>query len=229
MLTPRLATIAQYVPWGARVIDVGCDHAYLAIHLAKENIASYVVASDVVPGPLAVANSNIRMAGLKDKIKTTLAYGLDAIESNEINCAIIAGMGAVNITDILDKGADKLAMPATLILQPMIAVHKLRYWLAANAWQIITERLVREDERIYEIIVAHKAEKPYTLTQQQAYVGNIYNQEDTKEYLCQALEHNMQLLDKVNKAKAQTEQVIAKKEHLTTLINIFKEAINASR
>ena len=46
LLNERLKAVAQLVPKNAKVIDVGCDHAYLSIYLKQHHIATKVVASD---------------------------------------------------------------------------------------------------------------------------------------------------------------------------------------
>ena len=55
LLNERLKAVAQLVPKNAKVIDVGCDHAYLSIYLKQYHIATKVVASDNKEGPLREA------------------------------------------------------------------------------------------------------------------------------------------------------------------------------
>ena len=58
-LSLRLKTIATLVPYGARVCDVGTDHAYLPIYLKKNNIAKKIIATDLNQKPLENAQKNI--------------------------------------------------------------------------------------------------------------------------------------------------------------------------
>ena len=52
VLTPRLQAVADMVPPGCAVADIGCDHGYVSAYLVQQGIAPRVVAADVRPGPL---------------------------------------------------------------------------------------------------------------------------------------------------------------------------------
>ena len=51
VLSQRLAAVAEFVPQGARLLDVGSDHAYLPIALIEDNTISFALAGEVVKGP----------------------------------------------------------------------------------------------------------------------------------------------------------------------------------
>ena len=51
-LTPRLQLLADWVPQGARLADVGTDHAYLPVWLSLHGRVSCAIASDLRKGPL---------------------------------------------------------------------------------------------------------------------------------------------------------------------------------
>ena len=79
-LTPRLRMIAQLVPPCASVCDIGTDHAYVAIYLAKKGIAQKVIAADIKKGPLLQAEKNIAVFEVSDKVTTRLSDGFSAIK-----------------------------------------------------------------------------------------------------------------------------------------------------
>ena len=99
-LPPRLEKIASLVPLGAKVADVGTDHAYLPLYLLEQGIATFAIATDLHPGPLAIAQKNA--AGTQN-IDFRLADGLSAVLSDEINTIVIAGMGGETICHILNE------------------------------------------------------------------------------------------------------------------------------
>ncbi len=47
MLNQKLTTISKLVKTNDTVIDIGCDHAYLAIYLKENNLCKEVYASDI--------------------------------------------------------------------------------------------------------------------------------------------------------------------------------------
>ena len=152
-LTPRLNLAAAFCLPCEAVIDVGCDHAYLCIHLVERGAKS-AFASDIRPGPLAAAKEHIARCGMSDRVRAVLCPGLEAFGPEDADTVSVCGMGGEMIASILEaapwtaKGAHKL------VLQPMTNGHKLRKWLADNGYGIEKEALAREGDRIYVVIQA---------------------------------------------------------------------------
>ena len=149
VMTPRLLAIADSVPFGAMVADVGTDHGYIPIYLYKEHKIKRALAMDLRQGPLSRAEENIDRFDLKDFIKTRLSDGLCALSEGEADTAVIAGMGGLLIAEILEKSPVQLEH---YILQPMTATAELREYLAQNDYEITDERLAKEDNKIYTVM-----------------------------------------------------------------------------
>lgn len=152
-ISQRLLVCAGYVLPGAHVCDVGCDHGYLAIHLARSGAAS-VLATDIAAAPLAKARRNIARFGLDGVISTRLTDGLAGVEAGECDTVVIAGMGGDCIAGILSRcpwvgdGAHRL------ILQPQTSGNDLRRWLGQNGWRIAGEQLCQDAGRLYTVLLA---------------------------------------------------------------------------
>lgn len=154
VISARLAAVVKLVPSGARVVDVGTDHALVPIALYQSGIAEYLVAVDIKPGPLEAARINVNKYGMEDCISVRMSDGLSGITAGEVDTAIISGMGGGQIVSILDEAEAVVKQLNCLILQPQEATAAVRAWLSDNGWSIIEEQLVEERGIIYEIVKA---------------------------------------------------------------------------
>ncbi len=159
-LGERLAVLAEFVPQGARVADIGTDHGYLPIELIQKNIAISVVAGDIHKGPYQAAKDNVESLGLEEKISVRFGDGLSVLSPGEVDTVVIAGMGGSTMIEILKSEPKVTGSLTRLILQPMIAAGTLRSWLVSNNWCIVDEALVQDEGRLYEVIVAKQGESP---------------------------------------------------------------------
>ena len=153
-LGSRLKTVASFVEKGDIVADIGTDHAYLPIYLARQKIVSRALACDVHSGPYQAARQAVINANLADVIEVRFGDGITIIEPGEADVATIAGMGGTTIIDILSKRPETTVSLKGLILQPMNAAAILREWLVTHEWQIVDEELVVDEDRLYEVIYA---------------------------------------------------------------------------
>ena len=153
-LTDRLLKIASLVSDGKKIADIGRDHGYIPVYLLKEGKVPFAVLADVNKGPLDNAHKEVIQNNLLDKVDLRLGSGIEILEIGEVEEVIIAGMGGILISELLEAKKEVAHNVEKLILQPMQAQEELRYYLLNNGYEILEEVLVREDFRIYEIIVA---------------------------------------------------------------------------
>lgn len=153
-LTNRLLKIANLVTKGKRIADIGTDHGYIPVYLLKKGYVDFAILADVNKGPLENAKSEVRHNNLTDKVDLRLGSGIEVLEEKEVDEVIIAGMGGILISELLEAKKSVAHNLEKLILQPMQAQGELRKYLLNNGYEILDEVLVKEDFRIYEIIVA---------------------------------------------------------------------------
>jgi tRNA (adenine22-N1)-methyltransferase len=159
-ISQRLKQVASFVPHGAKLLDVGSDHAYLPIYLIESGVIEDAIAGEVVKGPYQSAVDNVALEGLSDAIEVRLANGLDAFsEEDGVAAIVVAGMGGRLIADILEAGKTKLASVERLILQPNNNEDHLRQWLVANGFAITHERIMTEAGKRYEMLVAEHGQQ----------------------------------------------------------------------
>ena len=154
MIDSRIAAMINFVPLNAKVADVGADHGYLSIELAKSKRASYVIATDLNPAPLDAAKKNIAAADLENVIETRLGDGLQVLNVGEVDTICIGGMGGALICKILEDAPQIFQSVENFILQPMNAADKLKNFLTAKNFFIADIDLAESGGIIYEIIFA---------------------------------------------------------------------------
>ncbi len=148
----RIEAIKSLVPKGARLLDVGTDHAILPIELVKEGVISYAIASDVNVAPLNRAKEEIAKNKLSLNIETILSNGFENIPYGTYNCVAICGMGGHLIWDIIEKAGNK-AKYCQLILQPMSYPEALRKKLFQNGYKISNEIFAIDNNKSYVIML----------------------------------------------------------------------------
>lgn len=107
-LDNRLRLCAEFVRNGAKLADIGSDHAYLPVWLCQNGKCPSAIAADINPEPLKRGHDTVVEANLTDKIETRLSDGLKSINSGEADDIVIAGMGGELIARIIgDCGFSK--------------------------------------------------------------------------------------------------------------------------
>lgn len=160
-ISKRLQTIAGMVTKGGTACDVGTDHGYLAIYLVEQGISKKVIAMDVAKGPLSKAKENIALYHYEDWIETRLSDGLEKLNKGEASTVIMAGMGGILITSLLEKGKEILKCVDELILSPHTDVELVRRYLLGNDYSIQEEAMLTEDGKYYIIIRAVHGSQSY--------------------------------------------------------------------
>lgn len=187
-LSQRLLACAGFVNPGDRVADVGCDHGYLSIYLLQKNIASYVFASDINPGPLASAVRNGEKYGLSDRISFHLTPGVLDVP-RDFDTMICAGMGADTIISILEESPWLQSSRYRLILQCQSKTPVLRKFLWENGWDILRERAVKDGRFVYTVMEVCRGRFSPENPGQYYFSPALESDptEDAKAYLCRII------------------------------------------
>ena len=166
-LQPRLQCLADCVPQGTRLADVGTDHGYLPVWLLQNGRIASAIASDINAEPLEHARRTAAEYGVTLDLR--LCPGLDAVAPDEADTVAIAGMGGETIIAILQAAAWDWR-GKTLLLQPMTKAELLRRYLAEHGFRIASERLVRDKGTIYPVLIVEAGESA-PLTNAEAWCG----------------------------------------------------------
>lgn len=225
-LSQRLQKVAKYVPQGARMADIGSDHAYLPAYLALQGKIAYAVAGEVVQGPFENAVHEIKSQGLTDTVTARLADGLAAVEQTDhIDTVTIAGMGGNLITRILDTNQQRLAGVTRLVLQPNVGEYGLRRWLMTHNYEIVAEEIVAEDGHVYEIIVAQPVATPVSYTATELLMGPFLRRERNTIFVAKWQEQRAHLAMSVAHMQAASQPPVDKIAAFQEQIKLIEEAL----
>lgn len=153
-LSRRLQAVADLVTRGNRVADIGCDHAYTSIYLARQGISPHIIAMDINQGPIDRARENILKYECEDRIEARKSNGLEKLSVNEADTIIIAGMGGALTIQILTEHVTLMESVKELILQPQSELYKVRQMLSTHNFVIIKENMLCEDGKYYVMMKA---------------------------------------------------------------------------
>ena len=154
-MTKRLLLLCRMIPMdGIGFADVGTDHGFIPVWLARNGYTGKIYASDIAEDPLRKAIALAKEYHLEEKICFSLCDGLDACPPEKVDCILIAGMGGDAICRILDRAEWILNGGYTLVFQPMTHAEVVRYWLIHNGFRITREAVIKEDHHVYQAFSA---------------------------------------------------------------------------
>lgn len=177
MVTKRLEKILSALPQCQVLADVGCDHGYIGLGALQRKIAQKVVFVDISAPSLQKAREHCP----QELLQQATFVCQDGLGKVEADCAVIAGMGGMEIISVLD-GAEHL--PKYLVLQPMRNQKEVRQRLLRN-YEIVTDEMFF-DGKFYDLITAKKSNcvQPLNATQLLFGKDNVQNpSEDFVKYL----------------------------------------------
>lgn len=171
----RLQVIVSYLNQEDKIIDIGCDHAYVMIEMALKGCQT-LLASDIHEKALEIAKKNIREADVF--VETKLSDGLRNVETKNYDTVVIAGMGENTIEHILNE-TEKLNPIQKLILQSNNDLPALRKYIETIGFYIEDETVVFEANHYYTVMLCYRGGKK--LSQEELEFG-IYKKENLEYY-----------------------------------------------
>lgn len=148
MNNKRIEAISQLIDNDESVIDIGCDHGFLAKMLRTKGNNKLIICSDNKIGPLNNARNNL--IGY-DNINFELTDGVDNIDT-VCDVCVLAGMGHNTVISIIENNENYFRNCKKIIIQVNSVVAQMRQYLSNNKFQIIDECMVY-DYKYYQIMV----------------------------------------------------------------------------
>lgn len=172
-LDNRLKLCADFVRNGAKLADIGTDHAYLPVWLCRIGRCPCAIAADINPEPLKRGQSTIIESGMSGRIETRLSDGLKDIKSEETDDIVIAGMGGELIAKILSECSFAADSSKHFILQPMTKSEVLIAWLCENGFKILKQDCCVASGKCYTVILAEYSGEKHIADELYCYLGEL--------------------------------------------------------
>lgn len=203
-LQPRLQMLADLIPPGAVVADVGTDHAYLPVWLLQQGRIPRAIASDINVRPLDHARKTALECGAFDRISFRLCAGLGGYAPDEADVIVIAGMGGETIASILDAAPWTREKSVGLLLQPMTKAEFLRDWLSDKGYHFTEEHLVFDKDFLYPIMCVTGGTQR-KLTDEEKYAGLLLDDDPLyADYLSQQIKKLRVRMDGLSRSANET-------------------------
>lgn len=224
ILDQRLLAIVDLVRKTATVVDVGCDHGYVANYLVEEKLAKKVYATDISEPSLRKNERFAYMRGNDQRVISLLGDGLEPLKDKDYDLVIIAGMGGDLIIKIIEESFDQVK-GKTLVLQPMTQRDSVRKYLVAKGFKIQEEKIVRDKNKFYEIMKFIPG-KDQGSTCGYLFGQNLLEKKDPvlKEYLEILLEKTESYIKKAS--QSQNPKAIKRRENLEREAKLYKELLD---
>lgn len=156
-LSKRIEEIVELCPEGRTVADIGCDHGYVAAELILEDKVDNVIATEISEQCLNKAVLLASSINISPFISFRQGDGFDAITKyDKLDYAVIAGMGGMEIINILENRPRKLY---DFILQPMSETLALRQYLIEHKFKIEVDKIVKDDGKFYDLLKVSKGKE----------------------------------------------------------------------
>jgi len=151
VLPRRLRDVADLVPPGARVADVGSGHGLLP---------QWLLARGRVRGCIAIERDRrvgARLLTLEESsgLEARFGDGLRALRPGDRpDVLVMSGLGTRSILRVLEQAGAGLADWRRVVLQPQTEMGRLRRWLIDRGLGLIAERIALVRGRFYHSIAA---------------------------------------------------------------------------
>ena len=206
----RLLDIINILDSNKKIIDIGTDHGLVPLYLAKNKISTDITATDISAPSLQKLVDRLD-DDLRKIIKTKVTDGFKGLESSDNQVAIIAGMGANTIIEIIGDSLDFAKNLDYLVLASNVNTYELGHFLNDHGFYIEKDFLSYENRKYYDILKVYYG-KNQDLSFEEYYYGktDIENKNDLlREKLAIDKEKNQGFLKEI-KEKSQDDKAIKK-------------------
>ena len=154
-LSKRLLSLANLIPKGMVVADVGSDHGLLLLYLDQHNLIKKGYGVENKVGPYSRLERALKNS---ENLSPVLSDGLLNL-NEDVNCLILAGLGGETIIQIIKQGEQYLKNIEYIITDAHTSIPLVRKYLSNKNYRIIKEKLIYEKGTFYELSLFQKTNK----------------------------------------------------------------------
>ena len=150
-----------------RVIDVGSDHGLLAVACLENGIANRVICTEIHEEPSKHSAEALREAGFEERSQVFVTDGLNGIMLEKGDIIVIAGMGGLNIidivTDCIESEPQQTLKEVRFVIQAQKSVNLVRKFFAERGFIFDDESVCTDRDFFYNIMRMSYGSVPYEL------------------------------------------------------------------
>ena len=167
-VSPRVAALVEALPIKAdqagAYADIGHDLGHIPLAALSRHPGLRAVAVELQPEAVRRTALQIAAWGVPASVATRLELrtgdGLAPVAPGEVEGALMAGLGERTMLRVLAASPAVAMSLSWLVLCPPTLESELRPGLSTLGWQAETAAIVGDRGRLYEILIATRAEPP---------------------------------------------------------------------
>ena len=206
VIPQRIKTIGDFIESGDVVVDVGADHGLLEVYLIAKYPDITITAVENKIGPYRILERNLKAY---KNVRLSLSDGLESVGKTN-KTVVIAGMGGLNIKNILDAYPKKTKNLQKIIIDAHRDLDIARETIINYGFKINREKIVYEQSKFYVVTEFIKEEKTMEYSQDTIDIGHKLYEDDLwpkyKEYL---ITQNNITIDKIKDIESMQDKVLS--------------------
>lgn len=202
------------------IADIGADHGHLEYLLLKAEPNIRIIATDISSKSLQKTRVLMEKIGRAESVKTRLGEGLEVVESGEVDVTVIAGIGGMEIINILTRDEYR-TNGGVFVIQPVQKSLEVRKYLISHNFFIENDVSVFEKGKYYDtMLVSHRPQLNQNLSKSELFFG--------KDNVCNP---NMEFIERIVRMKSRLEKIgkFRNDEESEILSEIYKTLENWER
>lgn len=220
VVSERIKTIGDFILDGDVVVDVGADHGLLELYLLAKYQNVSITAVENKIGPYKILENSLK--GLKN-VRLSLSDGISVV-NKDTTTVVIAGMGGLNIKNILLAHPEKIKGLKKIIIDAHRDIVIARKTIISFGFRFSKEKIVFEQGKFYIVSEFIKDEKTPEINDDFIQIGyNLQNDELWPKYRDYLIEINNKTIEKIKDLDNMQDKVLALKNKNGRIMNYGKD------